>query len=453
MRTVRTFLRDNPGRWLWAAAAFALAALLPEYVMPVFVLIAFCRTIRRKTVPLPHTQKLALVLWGWMLVGVTYSHARISALSTLFLWGFFMLGSRMMLCAVDRRETLDAVIFCGELSGGIAGGIGIGQMLLFHYGARIAKPLKTAFNPFWHLLDRQVANFGVRIWPKNLMYLLQRTQFIAIRDRASGTFTNPIFFAVFLCMMLPLCAYGVFYFKSRARRIVSLACLGLSIGGIACSYSRGPYLAVGVIFFILLFYGRRFARKLLAAGAVVLGGLSVAARGVFRRLLTLFHAEDISVHTHSQIWRACFQMLRGRWLFGYGTGVGNVRQMLHETYRIRQPHAHNLILEFLLENGVFGAALFLAMLAVFALQMLRIAKRGGKARGLAVTMLASVGAFCACGMSDYLFYGLKPICYFFMMLGLSECAVRLYGDTEPVFSDPAGRVNAEPVLAGDTHEH
>ena len=29
MRTVRAFVRDNPGRWLWTAAVFALSALLP----------------------------------------------------------------------------------------------------------------------------------------------------------------------------------------------------------------------------------------------------------------------------------------------------------------------------------------------------------------------------------------------------------------------------------------
>ncbi|MBQ7542342.1 MAG: O-antigen ligase family protein [Clostridia bacterium] len=449
MKSVRRFLRENPGRWQLAAAVFALAALLPEYLMPVFCVAAYACILRRGKAPLSLPEKIALTLYGWMFVGVLYSHARVSAVSILFLWGFFLLGSRMMQQSVDSAARLDAVIFCGALGGGAAGGIGILQMLLFHYGGRVAKPLETCLNPFWHMLDMHVADLAVRIWPKNMLSVLQRTQFIAIRDRASGTFTNPIFFAVFLCMMLPLCAYGVFYGDSRKKRVISLVCLGLAIGGVACSYSRGPYLAVAVVFVVLLFYGRRYAWRLAVAGAVVLAGLSVSARGVFRRLLTLFHAEDISVSTHANIWRACFQMLRGHWLFGYGTGVGNVRNMLHEIYHIQQPHAHNLILEFLLENGVVGAALFLAMLAVAAVQLLRLTRQGGRARGAAVTLLASLAAFCACGMSDYLFYGLKPICYFWMAMGLASCAARIYAQPADVKTDASGDAAHETASVGE----
>ena len=147
---------------------------------------------------------------------------------------------------------------------------------------------------------------------------------------------------------------------------------------------------------------------------------------MFRRLLTLLHPEDISVNTHAEVWRACFDMLRGHWLFGYGTGVDNVRRALHETYHVKQPHAHNILLEILLENGVVGAALFCGMLLLLAVRLIRMAKQGGKARGVAVTLLASVAGFCACGMTDDLFYGMKPLCCFMLVLGLSECAVHLY---------------------------
>ncbi len=426
MRTVRVFLKENPGRWLWAAAVVALSALLPEYVFPVLCLAAFIATLRGGKLPFSPTEKAVAVFYAWMLVGVAYSGARLSAVANLFLWAFFFLGVRMVRRTVDTALKLDAMLFCGALSGGVAGGIGILQMVLFHYGAYLWKPLKTCLNPFWHLLDSGIAKVAVRLWPEKFSFLLQRTDFIAIRDRAAGTFTNPVFFAVFLCMMLPLCAFGVFYFHSRARRIISLLCMGLTLGGIACSYSRGPYLALVVVFAVLLFYGRRAAWKLLCALAVAVAGLSVAAGGVFRRLLTLLHPEDISVNTHAEVWRACFDMLRGHWLFGYGTGVDNVRRALHETYHVKQPHAHNILLEILLENGVVGAALFCGMLLLLAVRLIRMAKQGGKARGVAVTLLASVAGFCACGMTDDLFYGMKPLCCFMLVLGLSECAVHLY---------------------------
>ena len=423
MRTVRAFLRDNPGRWLWTAAVAALSALLPEYLAPVLCLAAFIAVLRSERVPFTAPEKTALAFYAWLLVGVVYSSARVSALANLFLFAFYFLGWRMVRRTADTALKLDALLFCGACSGGVVGGIGVLQMVLFHYGAWIAKPLKTCFNPFWHLLDSGVAGLAVRLWPQKLLPVLQRTDFIAIRDRASGTFTNPVFFAAFLCMTLPLCAYGVLYFRSRARRLISLLCLGLALGGIACSYSRGPYLAVAVVFAVLLFYGFKAAWKLLCALAVAGAGLAVAAGGVFRRLLTLFHSDDISVNTHARVWRACFDMLRGHWLFGYGTGVENVRRALHETYGVRQPHAHNILLELLLENGVVGAALFCAVLLLIAVRLIRLAKQGGRARGIAVSLLAAIAGFCACGMTDDLFYGLKPLCFFMLLLGLAESAV------------------------------
>lgn len=456
MNTVRNYLRENPGRWLWAAAAFALAALLPEYLLPVMCLIAYCRTLRpgRKLRELrfssfSRTEQTAFVLTVWIVIGSVYTGSHITALVTLFLWCFFMFGSFMMQRTVDRADRLEALFFCGSLGAGVTGGIGILQMVLFHYGAKIAKPLKTMFNPFWHLLDTQMAKLAVALWPKKSLSLLPRTQFIAIRSRASATFTNPIYFAVFLCMMLPLCAWGVFYSRSRRKRLFSLLCLALDLGGIACSYSRGPYLAVGVVFVILLFYGRKYAFRIACAGGVMLCGAAVAMRGVFKRLLTLLNTEDISVSTHADIWRACFRMLRGHWLFGYGTGVGNVRNMLHNTYHICQPHAHNIILEMTLENGVIGSGLFIAMLVLLAVQLIRLARRGDVQRGVAVTLLASMAAFCACGMSDYLFYGMKIICYFWMVIGLALSAVRIYASENGAGDDPLPSTH-ETVPAGET---
>lgn len=433
MESVRTFLNENKGRWLWVAAVFFFAALVPEYILPVLCLAAYACTVRR-CVPLESTEKAILVYLSWITVGVVYSGARISALTILLPWCLFFFGGRMIHAQIDSADKLDALFFCGAASGGTVGGIAVLQMFLFHFGG----PIRKMFNPFWHLLDMKVADLFMRLLPPSLAHLMPRTQFIAIADRASGTFTNPLFLAVFLCMTVPFCTYCLLYFHGVGKKLFAGACLLLSLGGIAVSYSRGPYLALGVVFVVLLFYGKKYAWKILAAGGVLLCGLYFVAGGVFRRLLTLFNGRDISVNTRSDIWEACFDMLRGHWLFGYGTGVGNVRNILHETYHIRQPHAHNLFLQILLENGVVGLALFGAILVLFLYNVYRLAKKGGKCRGIAVTLLASLAGFCGCSMTDYVFYGMKPLCCFVLLIALSSCAIRLYAQNEPT-------AKAEPI--------
>lgn len=426
MDSVRAFLKMNKGRWLWVAAVFFFAALVPEYVLPVLCLVAYGCTVRR-SVPLQSTEKAILAYLVWMTIAITYSGARISALTILLPWVLFFFGSRMVHSQIDNTDKLDALFFCGAASGGTVGAIAVLQMFLFHFGGRLRK----TFNPFWHLLDMKVADLFMRLLPPSLAHLMPRTQFIAIADRASGTFTNPLFLAIFLCMTVPFCTYCLLYFHGVGKKLFAAGCLLLSVGGIAVSYSRGPYLALGIVFVVLLFYGRKHTLKLLVTGGTLLVGLSFVAGGVFRRLLTLFNGRDISVNTRSDIWKACFEMLRGHWLFGYGTGVGNVRNLLHETYHIRQPHAHNLFLQILLENGIVGLALFAAVLCLFVYNVYRLAKKGEKCRGLAVTLLASLAGFCACSMTDYVFYGMKPLCFFVLLVALSSCAVRLYAHNEP----------------------
>lgn len=382
------------------------------------------------------TEVVSLAFFAWLVIGTFYSHSLSTALMTLGTFVLFLPGIRLMLLSANSKENLDNLLFSGAVSGGVAGFLGVAQITLFHFGDRIYAPLKYFFNPFWHFLDVGIAKLAFRFFPKSVTGTFAREQFIAISNRASGPFTNPIFYAVFLCMMIPLCTYSIFYADTKKRRILALVCLVFTAGGIAASYSRGPYLALVVIFITLLFYGRKKAIKIAVAGISGVLLVFLFAGGVFRRLLTLFSTNDVSINTRSSIWKACFQMLRGHYLFGYGTGIGNIRTILHDTYGIRQPHAHNLFLETLLESGIPGLLLMLALFGVFAVQMIRLARLHGKARGIAVSLLASVLGFCACGMTDYLFYGLKPLCYLLLLLGLSEAALHLYTKETPKESLP-----------------
>ena len=75
---------------------------------------------------------------------------------------------------------------------------------------------------------------------------------------------------------------------------------------------------------------------------------------------------------------------------------------------------------------IVGLAVFAAILAVFAVEMIKLSRLGGRARGLAISLLASITAFCMCGMTDYPFYGLKPMCYMMLIFGLSAAAVKVY---------------------------
>ncbi len=416
---------------LFAPLCLCLAALLPEYVFPVLMAVAYCKTIDFKKQGLSLLKPVAVIWLGfsaWQIIGMFYSSSFMSGLSAVALPLFMLLGYPVMKSTLTDEKSIENAVFAGALGGGVSGGIGCVQVLLFHYGELIHPALKTFFNPFWHQLDNAVASFAINhLLPDFAMKYIQRTEFIAIEERMSGTFTNPLMFACFLVMVMPFAAYILFYSEDKKRKIIGLGCFVLIVGGIAASYSRGPYLAAVIAALVLLFYGGKRTLILMGMGGAGLGVIAVVASGVFKRLLTIFNGTDISVNLRGKIWTACFEMLEDHWLFGYGTGVNNIREILHNTYKIKQPHAHNLFLQILLENGIFGLAVFLAFFAVFALMMIKLARKGKKQRGFAISALSSIVGFCMCGMTDYVFYGMKPICYMFMIMGLGAAAYEVYG--------------------------
>lgn len=420
----------NKTNLLWAPLCVLFFALLPEYVFPVLLAVAYFKTVRFKGADKAFFGSIGVCLAAfaaWQVVGLFYSGSVMSGLSGVALWCFMLLGYFMASTDINTEEKLETAFFAGALSGGVAGGIGILQMLLYHYGELIHPALKTFFNPFWHPLDNFVADFAIdHFLPDFAMKYIQRTEFIAIVTRASGTFTNPLFFATFLVAMLPFAAHCLFNLNGKGKKAAGLINLALIVGGIAVSYSRGPYLAAVCGFAVLLFYGGKRTLALVGMGVGGLAGVAAVAPGVFKRLLTIFSGSDISINTRSDIWKACFEMLDGHWFFGYGTGVNNVREILHNTYGINQPHAHNVFLQVLLENGVFGVALLAGAIISFAVMMIKLSAKGKKQRRTAITLLSSMVGFFMCGMTDYLFYGLKPLCCMMLVFGMAYAADKIY---------------------------
>ena len=430
--------------WHTAPLTFFAAALLPEYVAPVLMVVCFILVLKNKinskTPARPGSNAVSLALfYCWMIVAAFWSSGIVTSLASLGLWLLMFTAYFYFTEVLDSEDKIEKTMYFGCLSSGIAGAVGMGQMVLFHYGDYIYKGRGTFFNPFWHFLDVGISKL-VFILPQFIQEKMPRTTFNVFPTRACSTFTNPLFFSAIEVILLPFAAYCFLCAKERKHRIIGLFCLALSIGGIASSYSRGPYLAAVIVFVILLLYGGKKTLKLGAMGLGALGLLLIFASGIIKRLFTLFSTKDISVNTRTQIWAAAFDMIKKHPVFGYGTGFDNVRQLLHNDYGIMQPHAHNIFLEIWVENGIFGVILFAAFLFVFALNILKLFKKGGSQRCYAVTLFASVAGFVLCGMTDCLFYGLKPLQYFMMVMGIAQAVFTLCLGDEEIFLIPKAKL-------------
>ncbi|MEE1011377.1 MAG: O-antigen ligase family protein [Acutalibacteraceae bacterium] len=478
----------------FTALSFMLVVLIPDYFSTVLTFVGFVSVLRKKFAPQNQPRFGALgisilVYMAWMIVGFFYSSSLVSSFFTLGLWALVFTKYYFINKAATNKKIIDSAMYCGGIGAGIAGAIGIGQMVLYHadrflenrFGighimlgeGSLEIGLSTVFNPFWRFINI-IMELIVYILPDFLKDLMPSTTFHDFETRACGTLTNPLFFATIEIMLIPFAAYLFLCSPKLKTRLIGLLCFLLAAGGIACSYSRGPYVYAVLVCILLLLHGGKKTLKLIGVGVPLLGGAmvfvadrfatlfngksdgtsvfekisavfshiayvfggndpSVAGASFFGKIInifdyvmSLFNGNDISVSTRTDLWRSILDMIEKKPIFGYGTGVDHTRQMLHNVYNIKQPHAHNIFLESWVEHGVIGVILFTAILVVFAIYMIRLFAKGGKARAYAVTLFASVSGFVFCGMTDDLFYGIKPLQYLMMIFGLSQAVYLLY---------------------------
>lgn len=415
---------------LYAPLLFLFAALLPEYVAPVLAVVIFALVLKKSIAEnkKPNFGKLGvavLTYMAWMVVCSVYSSSILSSLTSIGLWILMFTGYYVMTETVDSHEKIEKIFDCGCLSAGISGAVGIAQMVLYHICMRTGGSIYKFFNPFWRFIDLGVEKLVV-ILPEFITSKMASTTFHTFYTRACSTFSNPLFFATFCVILLPFAAYVFMCSESRKKQFLGFVCCLLDVGGLALSYSRGPYLFAVVVFLLLFLYGGKKCLKLIALGGVSLCALAVFTDGIFKRILTLISGKDISVNTRKLVWDAAFDMIKKKPIFGYGTGFDNVRNAFHNIYNVKQPHAHNIFLEAWIETGIFGALLLAAIFVVFLINIIRLALKGQKQRYVAVTLFASVAGFVMCGMTDCVFYGLKPLQYMMLILGLSQAAFSLY---------------------------
>lgn len=375
------------------------------------------------------TQTFAVFL-GIQFIHILRSDFKVYSLGFSLLWLVMFMGYIFVAELANTRERINKILFTSTVAGGIAGGIGAAQMLLYHYGGIVNEKFRFVFNPFWDVFHKGVVKLMAVIVPDGLASHFgvdfDTVRVSSFATRACSTFSNPIFYATFLVVVLPIAIHCFFQMKeNKKQRVISAVSIVLTVAGIALSYSRGAYLASIVAVIITLFCEKKQTVKTICIMPVF---LLLMPSGAYERLFTLVtNREDVSLTTHAKIYQAAFETIKEHWLFGIGTGNAGFEQILHNDYGINQPHAHNIFLEFLIEGGVVGTGAFVAALVIMAISLMKISVKLKECRALGVTLLASLVGLVCCGMFDFIFYGPKPIQIFFMLSGVIEAVRQLYG--------------------------
>ncbi len=447
--TLQQFRVDLQQPWQRALVLIALVPLFPEYISFFLVIAAAFfayKDLRQnpRHIRIDLIGKLLLGYSCYMTLTCLYSSQPLHSLAIAAMWLFFFAVYLIVTNMLTDADRFDGFLLCITA---VAGAVGIIACIQY----RLNFFLDGNTGSLWGWLDKIVFDL-VPFEITQLHYAL----------RAYSTFPNPNMLAQYLVMVAPFVACFNFCERRHDLRYFSRICLFLTFAGIMFSFSRGGYVALLLLCVGLILLNIR--HKFATVSLYVVSALLFLPEEVVNRLLTIRRgvsssgtiannavnsiAPDINsaiipeINTTTDIinsagaeiavserWRIWLESIGSIWerpLFGYGAGTETTWTLFEEA-NINAVHAHNIVLQILLEGGI--VALIIMALIGFkvvknSVELMRDGYNNSFWIGFATLSFAI--CFLVHGIVDYPLATPRMVCIFITLLSLCERSVHLY---------------------------
>jgi len=269
-----------------------------------------------------------------------------------------------------------------------------------------------------------------------------------VLGRVQGSFGHPNTYGGFIAVLMPL-AVSILFSKAFSRRARWLAggTFCVAVPALIFSYSRGAIAAVviGSLVWLALLRPRM---AIVAIVGVAIAAVTVAPTALKERFATQGTGGDVALR--SDIWQSALDIYGEHPVLGVGLNnfsnayanlpstlaTGSQRRLLHQAELLTPPHAQNLYLNILAEEGLVGIATF----ALLTLLSLGVVYRGCRVRDRAgQAICAGIGA----GLVTLALHSLLDVTLFgptalpvFALVGVAAVFASIDGEQDRRRSDP-----------------
>ena len=239
--------------------------------------------------------------------------------------------------------------------------------------------------------------------------------------RQTAGFGQPNQLGGFLVVIAPLAAVGAFLAR-RGRAGFAAAAL-LAAFGVYVSFSRGALIGLAVVPFVFL-----RGWRLWAVGPLLILVVYLSAPAAITARFATLSSSGAEIATRADIWRAAEAIwIRHPFL---GVGVGGFphayatvpipdKLYLPDTIFVPPPHAHDLFLNLLAEQGILGLVAFVVLIGMLARAAQRMrAAPGRDLRLLGSALLAALLAFLVHNLFDVTMFDSVTGPYVLVLFGL-----------------------------------
>lgn len=261
--------------------------------------------------------------------------------------------------------------------------------------------------------------------------------------RAEGPVGEQNRYAQLMVVILPLGLYLFLTERVPRRKWLALIGTGLTFCGVLLTFSRGTFLALGLVFFLIMCLGYIRPRHALAGGLALVVVVAIALPDYINRVAGL--VDIAKLQTASSDTRGLDGSLRGRFaqnlaaLYVFadyplvGVGPAHFSKFYVRTYGnavgtkyLRgERRAHNMYLEQAANTGLLGFFAFMAIV-LFILWRLWRARQFFRWRSTMFTNLATAfGLSIVCYLATALFLHLSYQRYYWFLLALAGAALQI----------------------------
>lgn len=224
--------------------------------------------------------------------------------------------------------------------------------------------------------------------------------------RSTSFFYNANYYAYVCEIVIVALIYAVYRYGSKP---VFLAAIFADFAGILASGCRTAWLAVffGVLILMICLKKYRHMLILIGIGAVIAIGIYFLPQIIFPRYVN-FHSDK---SLRLLIWKTTIGYIKQHFVFGQGMFT----YFLLSKGRAHDTHAHNLLLDLLVNFGVVGTGL----ITTFLVLMVRDLVKGLRKNMPYAIALGVIAASFVHGVTDVPFIGLQSGGMFVLMFSLA----------------------------------
>lgn len=423
--------------------------IFPDYISFFLVIAAFLFARRDivsggRKMRLGFIGRLLTIYCSYQTLTCIISTHPFQSFAVSLMWWFFLMAYLIVVNLLTDARRTDRFLMCMTATAGLVGLIACVQY-------RINFFLDDNIGNLWAWLD----NIVFELIPFDIFHLNYAL-------RAYSTFPNPNMLAQYLVMAAPFVAcYNFMGQRSSRMRLFSRICLFLTFAGVMFSFSRGGYIAVILLALALvvlnirhrfaevslyvvstlLFLPEEVVNRLftikkginhsstiadnLAAAANSHGGSPVPPSFTTSEIINNAGAET-AVGERWEIWIEAINRFFDKPLLGYGAGT-QPTYTIYENIGIKAPHAHNIILQILLEGGII-ALLIMCLIGFKTVKNGIVMMRNdyNSSFWMGFGLIAFAICFLTHGMVDYPLMIPRLVCLFFIVLGFAEQTVHIY---------------------------